>query len=84
MPFMYVGRCWPEVTLRPKTMANPAAQREGQMADVSILRVSHENFVQFVMEIPKAQSLKWQQSLNDQGQGKLIWAVAETGSATQG
>jgi uncharacterized YigZ family protein len=59
-------------------------RRQAQMADVSILRVSHENLVQFVMEIPKAQSLKWQQSLNDQGQGKLIWAVAETGSATQG
>jgi len=59
-------------------------RRQAQMADVSILRVSHENLVQFVMEIPKVQSLKWQQSLNDQGQGKLIWAVAETGSASQG
>lgn len=59
-------------------------RRQAQMADVSILRVSHEHLVQFVMEMPIAQSLKWQQSLNDQGQGKLVWAVAEAGSATQG
>jgi hypothetical protein len=44
------------------------------MAETRILRVSHENWDQFVMAYPKF----------GQGQGELIWAVAETGAATQG
>ena len=59
-------------------------RRQAQMAEVSILSVSHESLVQFVLEIPKAQSVKWQQALNDLGQGKLVWADANTGSASQG
>lgn len=59
-------------------------RRQAQMAEVSILSVSHESLVQFVLEIPKAQSVKWQQALNDLGQGKLVWADANTRSASQG
>lgn len=59
-------------------------RRQAQMAEVSVLSVSHESLVQFVLEIPKVQSLKWQQALNDLGQGKLVWADANTGSASQG
>ena len=48
--------------------------KQAQMAETRILRVSHENWDQFVMAFPKF----------GQGQGELIWAVAETGAATQG
>ncbi|ALK92213.1 IMPACT family member YigZ [Limnohabitans sp. 103DPR2] len=59
-------------------------RRQAQMAEVSILSVSHESLVQFVLEIPKVQSVEWQQALNDLGQGKLVWADANTRSASQG
>lgn len=59
-------------------------RRQAQLAEVSILRVSHESWVQFVLEISKVQSLTWQQTLNDLGQGKLVWDDAKTDSSSQG
>lgn len=48
-------------------------RRQAQLADVSILSVSHSSLVQFDLELPQSQALAWQKTLNDLGQGKLVW-----------
>jgi uncharacterized YigZ family protein len=53
-------------------------RRQAQLAEVSLLSVHHDSLVQFVFELPQAQSLLWQKSLNDLGQGKLVWVGPET------
>ena len=48
-------------------------RRQAQLADVTVLAVSHHSLVAFDFELPQNQSLDWQKTLNDEGQGKLVW-----------
>jgi uncharacterized YigZ family protein len=48
-------------------------RRQAQLANVIVLHVSHDSLVRFEFELPKSQAHDWQKSLNDAGQGKLVW-----------
>jgi uncharacterized YigZ family protein len=51
-------------------------RRQAQLANVTILSVSHQSLVQFAFELPLTQSTAWQKALNDIGQGKLVWVAS--------
>lgn len=48
-------------------------RRQAQLAEVKVLSVSHHSLVKFDFELPQNQALDWQKTLNDAGQGKLVW-----------
>jgi len=52
--------------------------RHAQLAEVKVLSVSHDSLVKFEFELPQTQATDWQKSLNDAGQGKLVWTDEST------
>ena len=53
-------------------------RRQAQLAEVTVLSVSHDSLVKFEFELPQTQATDWQKSLNDSGQGKLVWTDEST------